>query len=134
MRLWPNGSAPRRAWLPRLRHRREVRGERRHHRPHSPAPGRPEDAASAGGAADDALAHREQGEVSALEAIESLLGEEYTTRESRRIKMALQTARLPTVKCVFRKTVTGVFGIVTDGFGNVTGHFGDVTDGPSSVY
>ena len=40
----------------------------------------------------------EQGEVSALEAIESLLGEEYTTRESRRIKMALQTARLPTVK------------------------------------
>ena len=34
---------------------------------------------------------------------------------------------------VFRKSVTGVFGIVTDGFGNVTGHFGDVTDGPSSV-
>ena len=33
-----------------------------------------------------------------LEAIESLLGEEYTTPESRRIKMALQTARLPTVK------------------------------------
>jgi hypothetical protein len=23
--------------------------------------------------------------------------------------------------------VTGVFGIVTDGFGNVTGHFGDMT-------
>ena len=44
------------------------------------------------------LARIEQGEVSALEAIESLLGEEYTTRESRRIKMALQTARLPTVK------------------------------------
>jgi len=40
----------------------------------------------------------EQGEVSALEAIEALLGEEYTTRESRRIKMALQTARLTTVK------------------------------------
>jgi DNA replication protein DnaC len=38
------------------------------------------------------------GELSALEAIESLLGEEYTTRESRRIKMALQTARLPAVK------------------------------------
>jgi hypothetical protein len=32
---------------------------------------------------------------------------------------------------VFRKNVTGVFGIVTDGFGNVTGHFGDVTAGPS---
>ena len=44
------------------------------------------------------LSRIEQGEVSALEAIESLLGEEYTTRESRRIKMALQTARLPTVK------------------------------------
>jgi hypothetical protein len=38
-----------------------------------------------------------------------------------------------TYLCVFRKSVTGVFGIVTDGFGNVTGHFGDVTDGPSSV-
>ena len=36
--------------------------------------------------------------------------------------------------CVFRKSVTGVFGIVTDGFGNVTGHFGDVTDGLSSVF
>lgn len=44
------------------------------------------------------LARIEQGEVSALEAIETLLGEEYTTRESRRIKMALQTARLPTIK------------------------------------
>ena len=36
-------------------------------------------------------------------------------------------------ECVFRKSVTGVFGIVTDDFGNVTGHFGDVTDGLSSV-
>ena len=42
----------------------------------------------------------EQGEVTALEAIEALLGEEYTTRESRRIKMALQTARLSTVKTI----------------------------------
>lgn len=40
----------------------------------------------------------EQGELTALEAIDTLLGEEYTTRESRRIKMALQTARLTTVK------------------------------------
>ena len=31
------------------------------------------------------------------------------------------------VHCVFRKSVTGVFGIVTDDFGNATGHFGDVT-------
>lgn len=44
------------------------------------------------------LVRIEQGEVSALEAIETLLGEEYTTRESRRIKMALQTARLTTIK------------------------------------
>jgi DNA replication protein DnaC len=44
------------------------------------------------------LSRIEQGEVSALEAIETLLGEEYTTRESRRIKMALQTARLTTIK------------------------------------
>lgn len=44
------------------------------------------------------LARIEQGEISALEAIEALLGEEYTTRESRRIKMALRTARLTTVK------------------------------------
>ena len=34
------------------------------------------------------LSRIEQGEVTALEAIEALLGEEYTTRESRRIKMA----------------------------------------------
>ena len=44
------------------------------------------------------LARIEQGEITALEAIETLLGEEYTTRESRRIKMALRTARLTTVK------------------------------------
>ena len=36
--------------------------------------------------------------------------------------------------CVFRKSVTGGFGIVTDDFGNVTGHFGDVTDRPSVVF
>ena len=35
--------------------------------------------------------------------------------------------------CVFRKSVTGVFGIVTDGFGNVTGDFGDVTEASSSA-
>jgi hypothetical protein len=32
-------------------------------------------------------------------------------------------------KCVFRKSVTGDFGIVTDDFGNVAGDFGAVTDG-----
>lgn len=44
------------------------------------------------------LSRIEQGEVTALEAIDALLGEEYTTRESRRIKMTLQTARLTTIK------------------------------------
>ena len=34
---------------------------------------------------------------------------------------------------IARKSVTGVFGIVTDGFGNVTGHFGDVTEGSFSA-
>jgi DNA replication protein DnaC len=40
----------------------------------------------------------ERGELSTLEAIEALLGEEFSTRQSRRIKMALQTARLTTIK------------------------------------
>jgi len=34
---------------------------------------------------------------------------------------------------IFRKNVTGLFGIVTGDFWNVNGHFGDVTDGPSAV-
>ena len=47
----------------------------------------------------DAMLHRlEQGESSVLDALETLLGEELTTRETRRIKMALQTARLTTIK------------------------------------
>jgi hypothetical protein len=37
------------------------------------------------------------------------------------------------VYCVFRKSVTGDFGIVTDDFGNVTGDFGAVTEGLSGV-
>jgi DNA replication protein DnaC len=47
---------------------------------------------------ESTLSRNEQGEVSALEAIESLLGEELTTRETRRIKMSLMTARLTTIK------------------------------------
>jgi len=46
----------------------------------------------------DTLSRIERGELSTLEAIEVLLGEEFTTRQSRRIKMALQTARLTTIK------------------------------------
>ena len=45
-------------------------------------------------ALDATLRSVEQGELSALEAIEQLLGEELTMRETRRIKTALMTARL----------------------------------------
>jgi hypothetical protein len=38
-------------------------------------------------------------------------------------------ARSSTSHCVFRKSVTGGFGVVTDDFGNVTGDFGAVTEG-----
>ena len=44
------------------------------------------------------LRQLERGELSSLEAIEHLLGDELTTRETRRIKMALVTARLTTIK------------------------------------
>lgn len=47
---------------------------------------------------DATLSRLEQGEGSVLEALESLLSEELTIRETRRIKMALQTARLGTIK------------------------------------
>jgi DNA replication protein DnaC len=47
---------------------------------------------------DATVRHLEQGELSALEALEQLLGEECSTRETRRIKMALITARLTRIK------------------------------------
>jgi DNA replication protein DnaC len=40
----------------------------------------------------------ERGEVSALEAIDAMLAEELTLRESRRIKTSLMMARLSTIK------------------------------------
>jgi DNA replication protein DnaC len=40
----------------------------------------------------------ERGQVGTIEAIETLLAEELTIRESRRIKAALQMARLGTIK------------------------------------
>src|SRR6185312_3184812 len=40
----------------------------------------------------------ERGEVSALEAIDALLAEEFTIRDGRRVKAALQMARLSTIK------------------------------------
>jgi DNA replication protein DnaC len=49
---------------------------------------------------ESTLARIEQGQVSALEAIELLLGEELTTRETRRVKMSLMTARLTTIKAL----------------------------------
>lgn len=49
-------------------------------------------------ALDITLKRFEQGDTSMLEVLETLLGEEFTTRETRRIKMALQTARLSTIK------------------------------------
>lgn len=45
-------------------------------------------------ALDHTLRRMEAGEISALEAIDSLLAEEYATRENRRIGVALKTARL----------------------------------------
>src|SRR5512144_29470 len=47
----------------------------------------------------DATVRRlERGEMSALEAIEALLAEEFTLRENRRVKTALVMARLSTIK------------------------------------
>jgi len=49
-------------------------------------------------ALDATLRSVEQGELSALAALEQLLGEELTMRETRRIKIALMTARLGSLK------------------------------------
>ena len=46
----------------------------------------------------DLVQQIERGKISAIEAIETLLAEELTVRESRRIKAALQMARLGTIK------------------------------------
>ncbi|NPD69015.1 ATP-binding protein [Acetobacteraceae bacterium] len=51
---------------------------------------------------DDVIQQLERGQISAIEAIDMLLAEEITLRESRRIKAALQMARLATIK-----TLTG---------------------------
>jgi len=49
-------------------------------------------------ALDGVVQQLERGQVSAIEAIDTLLAEEFTVREGRRIKAALQMARLATVK------------------------------------
>jgi DNA replication protein DnaC len=48
----------------------------------------------------DVTRRLETGEMSALEAIHALLAEEFETRESRRIKMGLMTARLTRLKTI----------------------------------
>ena len=47
---------------------------------------------------DQVLQRLEQGELSAIDAIDQLLLEEYTAREGRRVGMALHTARLTPIK------------------------------------
>lgn len=49
-------------------------------------------------ALDHTLAQLERGQISAIEAIDELLSEEYSTRESRRIDVALRTAKLMPIK------------------------------------
>lgn len=46
------------------------------------------------------VARLERGEVTAVEAIEALLSEEFATRETRRIDIALKTARLTPIKTI----------------------------------
>ena len=53
-------------------------------------------------ALDDVIQQLERGQISSIEAIDTLLSEELSVREGRRIKAALQMARLATVK-----TLTG---------------------------
>jgi len=47
---------------------------------------------------DATIRRLERGEVTALEAIAGLLGDEYATRETRRIDVALRTAKLMPIK------------------------------------
>ena len=47
---------------------------------------------------DHVLQRLEQGELTAVEAIDDLLNEEYSSREGRRVAMALNTSRLMPIK------------------------------------
>ena len=49
-------------------------------------------------ALDHTIQKLEQGEITAIEAIDSLLSEEYSTRETRRIDIALRTSKLLPIK------------------------------------
>ncbi len=49
---------------------------------------------------DAVIQQLERGQIGAIEAIDTLLAEEFTVREGRRIKAALQMARLATIKTI----------------------------------
>ncbi len=51
-------------------------------------------------ALDHTMQRIEQGEITAIEAIDALLSEEFTNRETRRITVALMTAKLLPVKTI----------------------------------
>lgn len=51
-------------------------------------------------ALEHTLTRLERGEITAVEAIDLLLSEEFSTRETRRIDMALKTARLTPIKTI----------------------------------
>ena len=51
-------------------------------------------------ALDTVVQQLERGQIGAIEAIDTLLAEELTVREGRRIKAALQMARLATIKTI----------------------------------
>ena len=57
---------------------------------------------------DHVVQQLERGQISAIEAIETLLAEEITIRESRRIKAALQMARLATIKTLSGSSLANV--------------------------
>ena len=51
-------------------------------------------------ALDHTMTRLERGEITAVEAIDLLLSEEFSTRETRRIDVALKTARLAPIKTI----------------------------------
>ena len=72
----------------------------RHPGAHPVQPGRPAHALRPRSPRAHAAPHGTGCEISALEAIDSLLAEEYATRENRRIAVALKTARLNPPKTI----------------------------------
>jgi hypothetical protein len=67
---------------------------------------------------DHVVRQLDRGEVSAVEAMDTLLAEELSLREGRRIKAALQMARLSAVKTVRRRMLWDSEGGGLTGCGN----------------